>query len=517
MFKSTATQFPFSDWCVLYLLCALALLPLTAFADTAAPGSTQPSGEVLSLQQLVDAVLEGSADLRTARLAREEARYGWQAARAGAGLQLELDADIAGFDSRRIETGAPAQFAPAALDVESIFSEPRIRASLGLPADGRLNLELSGRFERSSSVAFDSEDDPDLSYSLKPALSMQYSQPVFVGGRIVDFRIPEARDQLAGSGYTAAAYAADDLRVQLTLAAVELYTAIHGLRQSHAVLQRRFELEQSQLDQAEADLAAGAISTRQFLQLRVNLNRIRENILNLEENIQTVERRIRDISGGLDISGYLTESFSSETLLSSVPAASQREVPLSTLRAQRALDEARWRQITSAPGRSSRLTVFGRVQPRYPLERENAQDIASSVSDLFESAGIDWTVAIGLQIPLYDSGGKSAASAAELLAIEQAEIRLQQAMTENSEDVRNLEQRVLVLAEREELLELEIELNRQAYAEAILRLESGIGSEQQLTRIELDLIQTEINHTQVRHELGLLWLELQLVHGKHLE
>ncbi|WP_460050555.1 TolC family protein [Spirochaeta dissipatitropha] len=496
------------------MLCASALLPFTAFADTAAPGSNRPAGEVLTLQQLVEVVLEGSADLRLAYLAREEARYGWQAARAGAGLQIELDADLVAYDSRRVETGAPAAVGLPALNVETLFSEPRIRASLALPADGRLNIELSGRFERSSSVAYESEDDPDISYSLKPSLNMQYSQPVFAGGRLLDFRSTEARDQLAASGYSAAAFSADNLQNQLTMAAVELYGAIHSLRQSRTVLQRRFELERSRVEQAETDLAAGAISEQQFLQLRVNLNRIRENILNVEENQQLVQRRIRDISGGLDISAYRTENFNAGTLMSLVSLSGTRNSPLSVQRAERALDEARWQQITSALGRASRLTVFGRLQPRYPIERENPEDIASSVSDLFDSAGFDWTLGIGLKIPLFDSGSKAAASAAEELAIEQRVISLQQAVSDSAEDVRNLGERIRVISERLELLELEITLNRQAYAEAALRFESGIGTEQQLTRLELDLIQSENNHIQAEHELALAWLELQLVYGE---
>lgn len=488
-----------------FLLAAvLAVPPIGAQAPPTAPTVEQPAGAPqLTLTEVLQAVAEHSPDLQIAALAREEARLGYQAARAAVGPQLELDAELYSYDSRRIDPqgqpGSQSQSAQSSFESRSHSSEPRLRGSLPLPGDGRLNLETGAALRRTLTAP----DEPfeQLSYSLTPYVSARLTQPVAVNGRLIETRSLAARDSLARSGYEAGRLAEREAGNQLFAAAVQLYLSVYDLRAAAAALEFARDLDRRRIEQAELDRADGLITDRQLLQLRTAANRTRETQLDVRENLRRTERRLTELTGGTLASvGYsLSIDFSAATALLRRQQDGDGSSPVAVERAERARQEAELQRIVAAVGRAPQLSLFARVEPRYPEQRDNPDELSGVFQGLGD--GYDWTAGVSLRWPLYDGGAAAYAAEAEQTAVQQAGKRVEQSRRDAADELTETEQRVAILQERIELLVQDLELAERNLADLQTRAEFGQVGSLRIDEARLDVFQAGNSLSHARSEL----------------
>lgn len=368
-----------------------------------------------------------------------------------------------------------------------------------------MNLETGAALRRAEGSPIDANA---LEYSLKPYVSAQFSQPVFPGGRFIETRSLAARDDLARSGVVAANISQADLQRRLHEIAVEVYGSVSSLRNAVETLGFAVALEDERLAQAEQDLADGLISDRQLLRLQVGANRTREALLNTRDNLRSLERRLEELAGGgIGIGDLELQSDPP------VPSFDTPDQPVSAdvRRAERRVQEAELQQLIGRVDRAARLSVFARLEPRYPEQRNEPDQPGAAVSDLLEGAGTDWTVGFGLRIPLYDGGAARQTALAEDLAVQQAQIEVQQARDAAEREDADYAERLQLLRQRLDLLEADLELARQTEEDLAERVTAGTAGRLQLDEARLDRMQAADAAQQARWDLAAVLAQRQVL------
>ena len=492
----------------------------------------------LDLLEVLDTVQAENRDIRSAELERERARAGYESARAGVGPQVDLELEPYGISERRSEGfagggdqppngaagGAPVP-APATTRTQSTGGT--LRFSQSLPSAGRISTEGSVRARALREI--NGNDNGDTRWEVEPSVALQFSQPVFVDGRLVDVRVGGAVDREARAGLRNAEIARRDAENGSMLAVVELYFAIADIRASVDTLEQSRRILSRQVDETESDVAAGVASEQQLLRTRLQENRTREALLEIREQLRGFERSFERLVGGSINPAEFGFSRASEldtdvatraeNLLDAFPPDARRAWDLSdntaVRRARIAVEQARDERITNAPDRAPEFSVSGNISRRYPDERDDETDISSAFSDLFDGdGGFDWAISLGFTIPVYDGGRRGSLARSERLAVELSELEHREAEAQARDELADALERIEILLERLEILraDRDFEADRLVDIESLAEIDDA--TELEVDEVRLDLCESENAIGEAVTDLFLTLLDAERIQGR---
>lgn len=489
---------------------------------------------VLEIREAVDSVLSENAGLQRSRLEELEAQAGYDSARAGIGPQVDLDLDAYTLDQRRIEVrGEATRQNPLGEEQgrtsQSHSSAGTLRFSQSLPTGGRVSAD--GSVETSASRRLEEGDleSTDAEWEVEPSVSLQFSQPIFVNGRLVDIRIAREIDREAYAGVRNAEVARRQQENSTVLAAVELYLVIANLRETVDTLEFSRSVLQRQIERTEDDVEAGVASRQQLLQTRLSENRTRESLLETREQLRSLERSFARVTGGeLEPDEYrfaraeeLFESIEQDvrSRLEELGAGSPEQWPIeenaAVKRGQIQVETARSSAITADSDRAPEFSVATSVTRRYPDERDDPAAFAGAFGDLFDGdGGFDWNVSLRLGIPIFDGGRRQRERDADELSVQLAELERQEAQKDAREDLAERLEQLEILVERIEILQADrdFEQDQVENLESLREINSATGIE--VDEALVDLRESENSIVEVRTDLVLTLLEVDDLLGR---
>ncbi len=494
----------------------------------------------LDIEDVLEAVRSENRDIRSAELERERALSGYESARAGVGPQVDLELEPYGISERRIEVpeggggsqpGADAGPGETATARRTQSTGGSLRFSQSLPTGGRISTEGSLEARALRDIDSDGDSIGDTSWELEPSVGLQFSQPVFVDGRMVDVRIGRAIDREARVGLRNAEVAERDAENGSILAAVELYLAIADVRTSVETLELSRSILSRRVEETESDVAAGVAGEQQLLRIRLQENRTREGLLELREQLRGLERAFERLVAGaiepdefsfaraadldVDIQGKAQE------LLSEFEDTARGDWDVSensaVRRARVAVEQARDEAITNAPDRAPEFSVLGNVSRRYPEQRDDETDVSSAFTDLFDDDGrFDWSISLGLSIPLYDGGRRENQARSDALSMQLAELELRQAEAEARDDLADALERLDIVVERLDILQADrdFEADRLTDIEALAEIDDA--TELEVDEVRRDLRESENAIGEALTDLFLTLLDIERIRGNRV-
>jgi outer membrane protein TolC len=168
---------------------------------------------------------------------------------------------------------------------------------------------------------------------------------------------------------------------------------------------------------------------------------------------------------------------------------------------------------TDAPNLSLAVTLL----PQYKAA-EDPTKFGESFSSFFsDGTTLEWSIAVGLEVPLYNGGKRTyreqVNTATERIARESLDASLRD--VENTYDALILRQSII--QDRIGLLEKNIELKSRTAADEERKLEVGLGTPLRVESARLELLQVENELWQARADLFLNSLDLLNLSGRSLE
>ena len=481
----------------------------------------------LDLLEVLDTVQSENPDIRRAAIERARAQSGYESARAGIGPQVDLEIDPYGIREarREIGTGPPA----TSVTTRTQSTGGTLRFSQQLPTGGRISTEGTLEASASTQLGDDGDENADTVWAAEPSVGLRFSQPVFVDGRVVDTRIARALDREAKAGVRNAEIAREDAVNGSLLAAVELYFTIADVRRSVDTLELSREILSRRIEETEGDVDAGVTSEQRLLQVRLQRNRTRETLLDIRDRLSGFERSFaRLVAGEFDPREFSFERAAdldtdmlsqARELLDRYDGDTREAWDVSensgVRRARVAVEQARDQAITSAPDRAAEFTVTGNVSRRYPDERDDETDVASVFPDLVdEDGGFDWSVSLGVTIPLYDGGRRRNQALADSQSIELAVLEHEEAKKEARDNLSDALDRLEILVERVEILRADRDFEADTLADTRALAEIG-----EATAIEVDEVRRDLRESgnavgEAFTDMLLTILDIERVVGK---
>jgi outer membrane protein TolC len=482
---------------VLAVLASLLIFPMTLVAQSA----TLDMGEVLRL------VLEQNSGVQIADALERQAEALHRQSLADTKPQIDLLMDPVYGYSTGVLTG---EFSPP--DDKTDLSLG-LSLSQALPTAGVASLSLA------NTMSLTNIPDSD-TISQNPSLTFVLSQPVWVNRKLFDLRQLSAARRASEIDWRKAEEGSLEARNGNIYAAFSLYTEAIGLRRNIEYLEKSLELADQNLRQVRINLDAGRASETDLLQLEILIGLQREAFLESQYALLQVEQGLAGALGldaGLNSYQYI-DTFPAPALPSDTaelvaeartnnPAVRQDRLSVEQAEAQSVLSGR-----TDAPNLSLALTLLPRYGGTIPTE------LGASFSSFFtDGTDLDWSVAIGLELPLYNGGKRTyreqVNTASERIARETLDATLRD--VNNTYDALILRQSII--QDRIDLLERNIELKTRTAADEQRKLEVGLGTPLRVDSARLELLQVQNELWQAQADLFLNCLDLLNLSGRSLE
>jgi len=480
------------------LLTALLFVPMSL----AAQSSALDVGEVLRL------VLEQNTAVRIADALERQAEALHRQSLADTKPQIDLQMDpVYGYS-----TGVMVN--PPGADAKTDFSLG-LSLSQALPTAGFASLSLANTMSFS-----DNPSPPVETISQNPSATFVLSQPVWVNKKLFDLRQLSAARRASEINWKKAEDGSLEARNGNIYAAFSLYTEAIGLRRNIEYLEKSLELADQNLRQVRINLDAGRASETDLLELEILIGLQREALLENQYALLQVEQGLAGTLGlqmGLASYEYI-DTFESPALpADTAELVAEARVNNPTVRQDRlSLEQAEAQSVlggrTDAPNLNVALTLLPQYKGTTPTE------IGDSFSSFFsKGTELDWSLSIGLDVPLY-TGGKRAYreqsdEASERIARETLEANLRE--IDNTYDALILRQSII--QDRIDLLEKNIGLKIRTAADEQRKLEVGLGTPLRVESARLELLQVENELWQAQADLFLNSLDLLNLSGRSLE
>lgn len=469
--------------------------------------------EVLSVPAVIERVLEADPEIINSRRGLEEAQAQFGITRSGTRPSVTAEITPYQWDQRRITV--PGSGPSGSSGSEQIHTQSfgaGLSVQQPLPTSGTLSAGVSNQ------MRFISGSDDRLEQT--PEATFGYRQPLFVNGRLVSTEVYQATLRNAEIGVERAG-----LNNQLTVngnieRALSLLVQVGTLRRSRDVLDQTIQVLRRQLDSAEIDRQQGLISDNSLLSLQVTLNNRREALFDTELALVQAEQDLARILGVPSLEGAeLAENLFddgevSERRFSDVAGADTNvQLELQRLAVEQTVRSGLFNDLEDRPS----LSVNVRMAPLYPDSREDPEGLGSSVGDFFESgADVEATVALGLTIPLFTARERSYRERIDTLARLRAETNLQDTERAVANQMQTLMTNRRFLERRVDILETDVEYERQRVENERTLLESGATTELRVEEVELDLFSRQNELWQVEAELFLNAVSILAVVGEDL-
>ncbi len=469
--------------------------------------------EVLSVPAVIERVLEADPEIINSRRGLEEAQAQFGITRSGTRPSVTAEITPYQWDQRRITVpGSGPSGSSGSEQIQTQSFGAGLSVQQPLPTSGTLSAGVSNQ------MRFISGSDDRLEQT--PEATFGYRQPLFVNGRLVSTEVYQATLRNAEIGVERAG-----LNNQLTVngnieRALSLLVQVGTLRRSRDVLDQTIQVLRRQLDSAEIDRQQGLISDNSLLSLQVTLNNRREALFDTELALVQAEQDLARILGVPSLEGAeLAEDLfddgevSERRLSDAAGADTNAQLELQRLAVEQTVRSGLFNDLEDRPS----LSVNVRMAPLYPDSREDPEALGSSVGDFFESgADVEATVALGLTIPLFTARERSYRERIDTLARLRAETNLQDTERAVANQIQTLMTNRRFLERRVDILETDVEYERQRVENERTLLESGATTELRVEEVELDLFSRQNELWQVEAELFLNAVSILAVVGEDL-
>ncbi|MFW5693778.1 MAG: TolC family protein [Alkalispirochaeta sp.] len=465
----------------------------------------------LSVPTVVERVLEADPSIINSRRDLEEAQVDYQITLSGTRPSVTLDLTPYQWDQRRV-TVPGGQNPSASERVRTHSVGAGVSVQQPLPTSGTISAGITNEMR----FIVGTEDRIDQ----VPEATVSFQQPLFAGGRIISDEVYRATVRTARIGVERQALN-NTLVVNGNIQrALNLLVQVGSLRRSRNVLEETIRVLQEQLESAELDRQQGLISDNSLLSLQVTLNNRREALFDTELSLVQAEQDLARILGlpNLEDTELAEDLFRGSGLRGADGVgdggnSENPELNLQRLAVEQTIRSGLLNNLEDRPNAS----VSVRVAPRYPDSRSDPQALGGSVSDLFdEDADVEATVALGLTIPLFTARERSYRERIDTLAQHRAETDLADTERAVANEMERLRTNRSFLQRRVEILETDVEYERQRVENERSLLESGSTTELRVDEVELDLLSRRNELWQVEAELYLNSVAILAAAGEDL-
>ncbi|HKK49636.1 MAG TPA: TolC family protein, partial [Alkalispirochaeta sp.] len=445
------------------------------------------------------------------RRSLEEAQAQYELTLSGTRPSVSLEITPYQRDQRRVTVpGGQPPSASERVRTQSVGAG--VSVQLPLPTSGSLSAGLSNQMRFISGTEDRVEQVPEATVSLR--------QPLFVNGRFISDEVYRARLRNANIGV-------ERQMLNNTLVvngniqrALNLLVRVGSLRRSRDVLDETIRVLRRQLESAELDRQQGLISDNSLLSLQVTLNNRREALFDTELALVQAEQDLARILGVPSLEGaelaenlFTGDALVQDDTLDETTGSQNAELSLQRLVVEQTVRSGLLNELEDRPNAS----VSVRVAPTYPDSRGDPDAVGASVGDFFESgADVEATVALGLTIPLFTARERSYRERIDTLTRLRAETDLADTERAVANEMETLFTNRRFLQRRVEILETDVEYERQRVENERSLLTSGATTELRVDEVELDLLSRRNELWQVEAELYLNGVEILAVAGEEL-
>lgn len=353
----------------------------------------------------------------------------------------------------------------------------------------------------------------------QPELRVGYSQPLFFVSSVVDTSIFQAGLRNAEIAYERAGLSAEAQRTASIREGLELFVDVASLRRSVDLLNDTIELLQRQIDAAELDREQGLVSDNAVLALQVTLNDRRETLFDTELALVQREQSLARIVGAESLDGRALDdgiaAFDYDVPIGTVGSIQDNpSVRSSRLGVEQARRSGQINNLTDRP----QIDLSLRSRPLYPAERDEPENVSSSLGDYFDSdADIATSVEVSLRIPLLTRRERASREAIDEAEEQNAQIALEDAELNTINRLSTLQLNRDFLERRQELLSTDIRYQERRLRNEQDLLAAGASTELRVDEVALDLTSRENEAWQVAAELFLNALDILALTGGDLE
>lgn len=479
------------------------LIITLVLSGLAVVSAQQSVPEVLSIPVVVERVMESDPAIINARRALEQAQAQYQLTLSGTRPNVSAEITPYQWDQRR---------PPASELVRTQSIGAGVTLQQALPTSGSISAAVSNETRFVTGAEDRLEQAPEVTMGLR--------QPLFVNGKLISDDVYRARLRNADIGVERAV-----LNNQLVVngniqRALNLLVQVGSLRRSRTVLEETIQVLRRQLDSAEIDRQQGLISDNSLLSLQVTLNNRREALFDTEFALVQTEQNLARILGLSSLEGaeLARDLFSVGGVVQ--PAAQNGpdlsdnlELGLQRLAVEQTVRSGLLNEIDDRPS----LSVTVRMAPLYPASREDPEAFDSSLTDFFASgADLEATVALGLTIPLFTARERSYRERIDTLTQQVAETDFQDTERAVANQIQTLVTNRRFLERRIEILQTDVEYERQRVENERALLRSGATTELRVDEVELDLLSRQNELWQIEAERFLNSVEILAVTGNDL-
>jgi outer membrane protein TolC len=461
----------------------------------------------LTVDDVIEQVREANVSILNAARETQEAFANRTLTRAGVLPDVALTVRPYSYDARRIPTNPPATAAQTSQGVGAGLS-----VTQPLPTSGVLSASLD------HDVTIVERDGTRIDQA--PVLGFNFNQPLFVNGAIVSTAPFQASLRSADIGYERAQQADTLTRNGAIQGALSQYVQVVSLRRSITVLERTIGVLRQQLQSAELDRQQGLISDNAVLALQVTLNNRRETLFDTQLALVNAEQALSRSLGLPSLADtVLADNFPEPALpsLADDTAAllvDNPEIALSELAVDQVRQAALLNELTDRPT----LSASVRLAPVYPDVRDEPNDFAASVSDLFgDGSSVETTVALSLTVPLLTARERRAREQIDTLSQERAIATRDDTRLGVSNALDTLRANRRFLEERAELIDVDLAFEEQRVANERALLDAGVSTELRLEEVELDLFARQNERWQIDANLFLNTVQIYAVLGYQLD
>jgi outer membrane protein TolC len=336
-------------------------------------------------------------------------------------------------------------------------------------------------------------------------LGLSLSQTLFSGGRVA------GQAEAAGAGMRSAQMGLTSARAQLLLDVTQAYyDAALGDRLA-TIARATLEQADTTLSQTQLARTVGNQSEFDLLRARVTRDNQRPVVIQREASRDLAYYRLKQLLNlPLEQPLALTTELGDTALVQPARLAELVEVPADTAAEARAPVRQAAEAVTSQQG----LLRVAQAQrwPQLTLSSDYAEfGYPDDVSPLGVNYLSDWTVTLGLQVPLFTGGRIRGDRQVARANLEQARLRLQQTRELAQVDARNAQlQLAAALAAWEASTGTE-EQATQAYRIAEVRYREGISAQTELNDLRIQQAQAQANRAQAARDLQVARMRLVLL------
>jgi outer membrane protein len=334
---------------------------------------------------------------------------------------------------------------------------------------------------------------------------LSFSQTLFSGGQV------GGQSQAAGAAVRSAA-------VGLTSAQAQLLLDVTGAYYDASLAERLLVIAQATLEQADTTLSqtqlarqVGNLSEFDLLRARVTRDNQRPLVIQRRADRDLAQYRLKQLLDfPLDQPLVLTSELGDTALVDSPRLASVVEKPGDTT----ATSRAPVRQASEAVEAQRGLLRVARGQrlPQLALTSQYAQlAFPDKVSPFGSDFVSDWTISLGLQLPIFTGGRIGGDVAVARANLNQAELRLQQARELAEVDARNAIIQLDAAQAGWQASAGTVEQAGRAYQIAELRYREGISTQTELLDSRIQLQQAQASRARAARDLQVAKVRIALL------